>query len=42
MDMAKVLLFLASDDADFITGTSIFVDGGMSVVMPGDWGGKEG
>ena len=41
MDMAKALLFLASDDADFITGTSLFVDGGMSVVMPGDWGSKE-
>ncbi|MGE3708386.1 MAG: SDR family NAD(P)-dependent oxidoreductase [Hyphomicrobiaceae bacterium] len=36
MDMAKVLLFLASDDADFITGTSVFVDGGCSAVMPGD------
>lgn len=38
MDMAKVLLFLASDDADFITGTSVFVDAGCSVIMPGDAG----
>ena len=29
MDMAKVLLFLASDDADFVTGTAVFVDGGL-------------
>ncbi|MDR1967128.1 MAG: SDR family oxidoreductase [Burkholderiaceae bacterium] len=35
MDMAKVLLFLASDDADFITGTSVFVDGGVTALMPG-------
>ncbi len=38
MDMAKVLLFLASDDADFITGSAVFVDGGCSALMPGDAG----
>lgn len=37
-DMAKVLLFLASDDADFISGTAVFVDGGVSALMPGDAG----
>ena len=36
--MAKVLLFLASDDADFITGSAVFVDGGVSALMPGDAG----
>ena len=28
-DVAKVYLFLASDDADFITGQVIGVDGGL-------------
>jgi 3-oxoacyl-[acyl-carrier protein] reductase len=42
MDMAKVLLFLASDDADFISGTAVFVDGGVSVLMPGDAGATQG
>ena len=37
-DMAKVLAFLASDDADFITGSAVFVDGGVSALMPGDAG----
>ena len=27
----KAHLFLASDDANFITGQTLFVDGGMSV-----------
>jgi NAD(P)-dependent dehydrogenase (short-subunit alcohol dehydrogenase family) len=31
--VAKSYLFLASDDADAITGTEIWVDGGMSLVM---------
>lgn len=30
-DTANVSLFLASDEARFITGTEIIVDGGMSV-----------
>jgi NAD(P)-dependent dehydrogenase (short-subunit alcohol dehydrogenase family) len=34
-DMARVLLFLVSDDADFITGSSVFVDGGVTAIMPG-------
>jgi NAD(P)-dependent dehydrogenase (short-subunit alcohol dehydrogenase family) len=33
-DMAKALLFLASDDADFVTGTALFVDGGVTTIMP--------
>jgi NAD(P)-dependent dehydrogenase (short-subunit alcohol dehydrogenase family) len=30
-DTANAVLFLASDEARFITGTAIVVDGGMSV-----------
>ena len=41
-DMAKVLLFLASDDADFISGSAVFVDGGVSAIMPGDTGATGG
>ena len=37
-DMAKALVFLASDDADFITGSSLFIDGGVTAMMPGDTG----
>ncbi len=32
-DVAKACLFLTADDADFITGTNLIVDGGMSVKM---------
>ena len=31
IDIARAHLFLASDEANFITGQCIFVDGGMSV-----------
>jgi 3-oxoacyl-[acyl-carrier protein] reductase len=30
-DIAKAILFLASDDANFITGQMILVDGGFSL-----------
>lgn len=38
MHVAKVLLFLASDDADFVSGSAVFVDAGVTAVMPGDSG----
>ena len=34
-DLAKAVLFLVSDDSDFIVGTDLFVDGGCSAIMPG-------
>jgi glucose 1-dehydrogenase len=30
-DIGKLAVFLASDDADYITGTTIFMDGGMTL-----------
>ena len=30
-DIAALLLFLASDESNFITGQIIYVDGGMSI-----------
>ncbi len=30
-DIGKLAVFLASDDADYITGTTIFADGGMTL-----------
>ncbi|MEP6682517.1 MAG: SDR family oxidoreductase, partial [Parafilimonas sp.] len=30
-DVAKAAVFLASDDADYINGTTLFVDGGMTL-----------
>jgi glucose 1-dehydrogenase len=30
-DIAKAAVFLASDDADYINGTTLFVDGGMTL-----------
>jgi NAD(P)-dependent dehydrogenase (short-subunit alcohol dehydrogenase family) len=35
MDLARAMLFLASDDSDFIAGTELFVDGGCAAMMPG-------
>lgn len=31
-DIARAALYLASDDSDFVTGTSLFADGGFSAV----------
>ena len=36
LDMARAALFLVSDDSDFIAGTMLFVDGGVSAMMVGD------
>jgi NAD(P)-dependent dehydrogenase (short-subunit alcohol dehydrogenase family) len=35
-DVATTATFLASDEAAFITGTSLLVDGGRSAVMQDD------
>ena len=34
-DMARAILFLVSEDSSFIDGTTLFVDGGVSAIMPG-------
>jgi NAD(P)-dependent dehydrogenase (short-subunit alcohol dehydrogenase family) len=31
-EVAKVVMFLASDDSSFITGIELFVDGGMAQI----------
>lgn len=36
IDLAKAILFLVSDDSDFIAGTALWVDGGVSAIMPGN------
>src|SRR3984893_15656995 len=36
LDMARAVLFLVSDDSDFIAGTMLFVDGGVTAMMIGD------
>jgi NAD(P)-dependent dehydrogenase (short-subunit alcohol dehydrogenase family) len=35
MDLARAALFLVSDDSDFIAATALFVDGGVTAMMPG-------
>jgi NAD(P)-dependent dehydrogenase (short-subunit alcohol dehydrogenase family) len=36
LDMARAILFLVSEDSDFIAGTMLFVDGGVSAMLVGD------
>ncbi len=36
IDLARAVLFLVSDDSDFIAGAELFVDGGCSVMMAGE------
>jgi NAD(P)-dependent dehydrogenase (short-subunit alcohol dehydrogenase family) len=36
LDMARAVLFLVSEDSDFIAGTMLYVDGGVSAMMVGD------
>ncbi len=38
-DIAKVAVWLASDEADYITGTTIYVDGGMTLYPEFAYGG---
>jgi NAD(P)-dependent dehydrogenase (short-subunit alcohol dehydrogenase family) len=35
-DMAKAIVFLASSDAQFITGVNLIVDGGIRYNLPAD------
>src|SRR4051794_12648616 len=35
MGLARAALFLVSDDSDFIAATALFVDGGVTAMMPG-------
>jgi NAD(P)-dependent dehydrogenase (short-subunit alcohol dehydrogenase family) len=36
LDMARAVLFLVSDDSEFIVGNMLFVDGGVSAMMVGE------
>jgi len=36
LDMARAVVFLVSEDSDFIAGSMLFVDGGVSAMMVGE------
>ena len=38
LDMARAVLFLVTEDSDFIVGNMLFVDGGVSAMMVGESG----
>ena len=41
MDIANAVAFLASEDAGFVTGTSLLVDGGLTVGPRHSWDPEE-
>jgi NAD(P)-dependent dehydrogenase (short-subunit alcohol dehydrogenase family) len=36
LDLARAVLFLVSDESEFIVGEMLFVDGGVTAMMIGD------
>jgi glucose 1-dehydrogenase len=38
-DIGRAVVWLASDDADYVTGTTLFVDGGMTLYPGFETGG---